>query len=71
MARAMVALPVITHCYDERVAVLRELLRQTLVQRQARECPAELADCFASEVVRLHGSITAMQAEVQQGKSPL
>jgi hypothetical protein len=62
---AMPILAITTQCYDERVAVLRVLLGEILVNCQASECSAELAVYFEQEARRLGASIWAMHAEVE------
>ena len=62
---AMPILPVTTQCYAERVAVLRVLLGDILVNCHASECSAELAAYFEHEARRLGASIWAMHAEVE------
>jgi hypothetical protein len=62
----MHALPVTTQCYAQRLAVLEVLLQETLAHCQAPDCTSELAACFEHEALRLHASIWAMHAEVEQ-----
>ena len=62
---AMPILPITTQCYDERVAVLRVLLGEILVNCHASECSDELAAYFEQEARRLGASIWAMHAEVE------